>query len=74
MKDMLIIITTCNHIEITMKCVKSLENAFDGYEDVNKPDILIVDDRSIDGTPALLKKMGYAVIQSKIPKGVTYSW
>ena len=74
MSDMLIVVTTCNHIDITMKCIKSLEGAFSRYEVSRRPNIVIVDDRSIDGSAVLLKQMGYAVIESKIPKGVTYSW
>ena len=74
MSDMLIVVTTCNHIDITMKCIKSLESAFSKYELSHRPNIIIVDDRSIDGSAVLLRQMGYAVIESKIPKGVTYSW
>lgn len=74
MKDMLIVITTCNHLDITLKNIKSLERAFEDYAAVERPDILIVDDRSTDGIPYLLRRMGYAVVQSLTPKGVTFSW
>jgi glycosyltransferase involved in cell wall biosynthesis len=37
-------------------------------------DLVIVDDHSVDGTPAYLAKKGYFVISKDEPKGLTDSW
>jgi hypothetical protein len=49
-QDTLMVFTTCNHLEITVLAIASLERGRDKY------DVLVVDDYSVDGTPDYLIK------------------
>ena len=66
--DTLLVFTTCNHLEVTILAINSLESGKDKY------DILVVDDYSIDGTADYLIKQGYAVITKDKARGLTHSW
>ena len=66
--DTLLVVTTCNHIDVTMRMVESLEQTEDDY------DLLFVDDMSSDGTPEFLAQRGYRVLSSLEPSGVTKMW
>lgn len=48
--DTLVVFTTCNHLEITILAIDSLERSRDKF------DVLVVDDFSVDGTPDYLIK------------------
>ena len=49
-RDTLVVFTTCNHLEMTVISIKSLERSRDRF------DLLVVDDFSIDGTADYLIK------------------
>ena len=64
----LLVLTTSNQIESTVRCIQSIEAASDAF------DVLVIDDNSKDGTPKYLIKRDYAVITADEPHGLTYSW
>jgi hypothetical protein len=86
MSDMLIVLTACNHINITLTALESIERAFargrgeaPGSSDLyprieHPPAVLIVDDNSNDNTTDILRAMGYFVVRTTAARGVTYSW
>lgn len=67
----LVIFTTCNHIEYTIRGLSYFIDAIATYQEA---DILVVDDASIDGTAPYLIKKGFAVITKPTPRGLTDSW
>lgn len=68
--DALIALTTCNQLEMTMKCL--------AYLKTNVPsrtaDIMVIDDHSTDGSVQYLRKKGHFVIEKAAAKGLTDSW
>lgn len=64
----LMVVSTCNEVAHTLKMVETLEKSNDSF------DVLFVDDASSDGTPRLLRRLGYAVITKEEPLGLTHSW
>jgi hypothetical protein len=67
-KSILIVLTTCNQLNMTVLALDYLKGAF------IEGDLIIVDDHSIDGTPDYLIKRGYTVITKDHAKGLTDSW
>ena len=67
-KEMLIILTTCNQLKMTIFALEYLKATHAAA------DFLIVDDHSIDGTVDYLIKKGYAVITKAKARGLTDSW
>jgi hypothetical protein len=67
-KELLVILTTCNHLDMTIATLHSLEKVNDQF------DILVIDDHSVDDTITYLRKKGYAVITKSHGKGLTDSW
>jgi hypothetical protein len=68
MKEMLIVLTTCNQLNMTVLALEYIKDTF------SEADLIIVDDYSIDGTPEYLIKKGYTVITKEHAKGLTDSW
>ena len=66
--EMLIVLTTCNQLNMTVLALEYIKDTF------NDADLIIVDDYSIDGTPEYLIKKGYTVITKEHAKGLTDSW
>jgi GT2 family glycosyltransferase len=64
----LLLISTCNHVEYTVKFVESLKAVSDQF------DLLVVDDHSVDGTPEILRRMGVRVMTKDAALGLTHSW
>eukprot|EP01038_Epipyxis_sp_PR26KG_P010841 gene10841-14552_t len=67
-KEMLIILTTCNQLKMTIFALEYLKSS---HEDA---DFLVVDDHSVDGTVDYLVKKGYAIVTKNEPRGLTDSW
>lgn len=62
MSDMVLIMTTCNHFDTTVKALYSIKKSFSAYYEKKwvhlLPDLLIIDDFSMDETyPTLLKQV-----------------
>lgn len=66
--DMLIVLTTCNQLNMTLLTLEYLRNSF------TDADLVIIDDHSIDGTPVYLLKRGFHVITKSTATGLTASW
>lgn len=67
--DLLIAITICNQIKMTMVTLSYLTKGLQGLAD-----IVIMDDASTDGSSVYLKNHGYFVLTSNKPRGLTYHW
>ena len=65
---LLLILTTCNHLEYTIKFIKAIEEVSDAF------DVLVVDDFSTDDTVSYLQSRGYAVLTKNQSMGLTDSW
>ena len=67
-KDTLIIITTCNHIDVSILAAQYLRYS------LKNADLVFIDDNSVDGTSQYLIKKGFFVITKSKPMGLTDSW
>lgn len=57
MKDLAIVFTTCNFLSMSIKSLQSMNKAFASYPKDQAPTLIIVDDHSVDGTPAILRQL-----------------
>ena len=67
-RDTLVVLTTCNFLKTTVLVLNHWKRSLD------IADLIIVDDHSIDGTVAYLRKKGYLVLTNDKPTGLTNSW
>jgi GT2 family glycosyltransferase len=68
LSDTLLVISTSNNINNTVRFIDSLKASNDEF------DLLVVDNRSEDGTPEILKRMGVRVITKDGEFGLAQSW
>lgn len=68
-REILVAVTTCNQIKMTLVTLSYLTKALD-----NLADIVIMDDASSDQTAIVLRQKGYFVMQSEKPQGLTFHW
>lgn len=58
MSDLLLVFTTCNHIDTTLKSLKSINKSFEFRPEYSSPPhIIIIDDASTDGTVPQLREL-----------------
>eukprot|EP01031_Cornospumella_fuschlensis_P034176 gene34176-41370_t len=64
----LIVYTTCNQLQVTLRTLPAL------HVPAELADLVVVDDHSADGTPQALQRRGYAVVAKPRAEGLTDSW
>ena len=68
--DTLLVLTVSNELSTTLATLSSIREA----ASANNADICIIDDASVDGTAAYLRKLGYYVLSRSASAGLTKSW
>lgn len=66
-KQLLVVLTTCNQLAMTVRALQAMRLP-------ELADLVIVDDHSMDGTAAFLRRKGYAVVAKAAAAGLTDSW
>ena len=82
MSDMIIVLTACNHLNVTLTSLEYIKRAFANTADQHghypyigkPPTVLTVDDHSSDNTTDILRAQGYFVVRTEQARGVTYGW
>eukprot|EP01033_Poteriospumella_lacustris_P005885 gene5885-4227_t len=67
-REILIVVTTCNQLSMTIMSLQYLRNTG------KVADVVVIDDHSTDGTVEYVKKKGFAIISKRRPTGLTDSW
>ena len=72
----LIVMSTCNYIDVTLKSIASLMKSINALDKTQRGlvDVIVIDDYSIDDTVIRLRRLGFAVKEKDYATGLTASW